>query len=554
MFLHGGRIVARALRREGVSHLFTLCGGHIQPIYDGCLDEEIRVVDVRHEQSAAHAADGWARVTGRPGVAAVTAGPGVTDAVTAVANAQRAQSPLVLLGGQGARLLGPFGGQDRGALQDMNHVDLLRPITKWAVSVPEARRIPDYVQSAFRIATTGVPGPVFLELPLEILMGGCRDRDLVEYPGYRSEARPWADPRAVEQAAGLLRAAERPALVVGSQLRWTAWPEALAAFLAATPMPTFLNGMARGALPRSHPCHFQRVRTKAMSEADLVILVGTPLDFRMGYGEKIGRATKLVQIDLDGAEIGRNRTVDVGVVADAGAALLALREAIVGLGAGAGGGPERGAWLRHVAAADAAAIARTRAQAESDEEPVNPLRLCAEVNRFVDAKTIVVGDGGDFVATAAYLLDVEGPGSWLDPGPLGTLGVGPGYAMAAKLAKPDHRVILMLGDGSFGFNGMEFESMARQSIPVVGIVGNDAAWTQILRAQVAAYGRDRVVATQLDYTRYDKVVEGLGGHGEYVERLADLRPALERAFGCGRPALVNVKVGGSDFRKDALSL
>lgn len=548
MFLHGGRIVARALRKEGVSHLFTLCGGHIQSIYDGCLDEGIRVVDVRHEQSAAHAADGWSRVTGRPGVAAVTAGPGVTDAVTAVVNAQRAQSPLILIGGQGARLLGPFGGQDRGALQDMNHVDLLKPVSKWAVSVPEARRIPDYVQSAFRIATTGVPGPVFLEMPLEILMGGCRDRDLIEYAGYRTEARPCADPRAVEHAAALLRAAERPVLVVGSQLRWTAWPEALAGLLELTPMPTFLNGMARGALPRSHRCLFQRVRTKAMTEADLVIVVGTPLDFRMGYGEKIGAETKLVQIDLDGGEIGRNRTVDVGIVADAGAALAALREAL------GTGGPDREAWLQRVAEQDAAAIAKTRAQAESDDEPINPLRLCAEVNRFVDAKTIVVGDGGDFVATAAYMLDVEGPGSWMDPGPLGTLGVGPGYAMAAKLAKPDHKVILMLGDGTFGFNGMEFESMVRQDIPVVGIVGNDAAWTQILRAQVSAYGNQRVVATRLDYTRYDKVVEGLGGHGEYVERLADLRPALERAFGCGRPALVNVKIGTSDFRKDALSL
>jgi len=369
-------------------------------------------------------------VTGQPGVAAVTAGPGVTDAVTAVANAQRAQSPLVLLGGQGARLLGPFGGQDRGALQDMDHVQLLRPITKWAVSVPEARRIPDYVQSAFRVATTGVPGPVFLELPLEVLMGGCRDRDLVEYPGSRSAARPCPDPRAVEQAAALLRAAERPLLVVGSQLRWTAWPEALAAFLEAAPVPTFLNGMARGWLPRAHRCHFQRVRSKALAEADLVLLVGTPPRLRLGYGEKIGPATKLVQVDLDGAEIGRNRTVDVGIVADAGAALLALRDAL---------GPaacERAEWLRQVAEQDAAAVARTRAQAESDEEPVNPLRLCAEVNRFVDAKTIVIGDGGDFVATAAYLLDVEGPGSWMDPGPLGTLGVGPGYALAASWRGP----------------------------------------------------------------------------------------------------------------------
>ncbi len=547
-FLHGGQIVAQALKEEGVSHLFTLCGGHIQSIYDGCLDEGIRVVDFRHEQSAAHAADGWARVTGHPGVAAVTAGPGVTDAVTAVASAYRAQVPLIVIGGQGSRTYGPFGGQDRGSLQDMNHVEVMRPITKWAVSVPEARRLAEYVQMAFRIATTDVPGPVFLEMPIDMLLGGAEDSQVIHYPGYRSPATTQGDPRYIERAADLIRQAERPLLIVGSQWRWSQNREGLVRFLETATIPTFLNGMARGALPKTHPAAFKRARSKALGMSDCVIVCGTPLDFRLGYGEKIAAPSKLIQIDLSGSEIGRNRTVDVGITGDTGWVLSQLADA---LGTKT---PDWSQWLKDVSTIDRRIIAKTEAELETDSEPINPLRLCGELNHFMDSKTIVVGDGGDFVATAAYILDVQGPGSWMDPGPLGTLGVGPGYAMAAKLARPDHQVVLVMGDGSFGFNGMEFEAMVRQGIKVVGVIGNDARWNQIHRGQVVMYGHDRAVATRLAYTRYDKVVEGLGGHGEYVERLADLRPALERAFKADRAALVNVKIGNSDFRKDSISV
>jgi acetolactate synthase-1/2/3 large subunit len=545
-YIHGGLIVARAIKAEGITHVFTLCGGHVQAIYDGCLDEGIRVIDTRHEQSSGHAADGWSRVTGKPGVAIVTAGPGLTDAVTAAANAQRAQVPMVLIGGQAARFFGPFGGQDRGGLQDMNHVELMRSVCKWSVSVPETRRLADYMQSAFRIACSGVPGPVFLEMPIDVLMNVADEEEVVAYPNYRTTTTAAADPRVVERAAAMIASSQRPMLIVGSQWRWSTDPDGLLRFLDAAPMPAFVNGMARGSLPLSHPCGFKRARAKALAKTDCVIIFGTPLDFRLGYGEKIPANAKLIQIDLDGGEIGRNRSVDLGLVGDTGLVLGQLGDALSGLT------PRWADWLAHIAAADAQMIAQMRAEAASDDNPINPLRLCAEVNRFVDDKTIVVGDGGDFVATAAYSLDVRGPGSWMDPGPLGTLGVGPGYAMAAKLAKPDHRVILMLGDGSFGLNGMEFEAMARQKINVVGVVGNDACWTQIHRGQVAMYGRD--IATKLDYTRYDKVVEALGGHGEYVEEVSQIRPALERAFSADKPALVNVKIGGSDFRKDAISV
>jgi acetolactate synthase I/II/III large subunit len=543
----GGHIVARALKAEGVSHVFTLCGGHVQSIYDGCIDQEIRVVDVRHEQSAAHAADGWARVSGEPGVAIVTAGPGVTDAVTAVANAHRAQVPMVLIGGQGSRGVGPFGGQDRGSLQEMNHVELMRPICKWSVSVPETRRLADYVQSAFRVATSGVPGPVFLEMPIDVLMGGCPEANVIQYSGYRTQASTLADPDYLAKAADLVRTADKPMLIVGSQWRWSNHRQGLEAFLKSAPMPAFLNGMARGALPSEHPCLFKRARSKTLQQTDCVVLFGTPLDFRLGYGDKIPPGAKLIQVDLDGQEIGRNRCVDVGLVGDIGQVLGQLAKSLEGY-------QGRDEWIEATREIDRKMVATTRLECTSDAEPINPLRLCAEVNHFVDENTIVVGDGGDFVATAAYTLDVQGPGSWMDPGPLGTLGVGPGYAMAAKLARPEARVILIFGDGSFGFNAMEFEAMARQGINVVAIVGNDACWTQIHRGQVMMYGNERAIATTLDYTRYDKVVEGLGGHGEYVEKLADLKPALERAFAADVPALVNVKIGQSDFRKYALSV
>jgi len=548
-YVIGGNIVAKAIAAEGITHVFTLCGGHVQAIYEGCLHEGIRVVDVRHEQTAGHAADAWARLTGKPGVAIVTAGPGLTNTVTAVANAQRAQVPMVIMGGQAAKNVGLFGGQDRGGLQDMNHVELMRAVTKWSVSVPETRRLADYVQSAFRVAMSGVPGPVYLEMPIDILMSAVSEDDVIAYTGYRTSARTLGDPASISEAVAVLSRSERPLLLVGSQWRWSGSRDGLAKLLEVMPQPTFVSGMARGALSAEHPCSFKRARSKALKDADCVVVVGTPLDFRLGYGSRIPDGAKLIQIDLDGAEIGRNRKVDVGIVGDADAILGQLASHVR---------PEhvaaRVAWLDRVRKIEEGLVASTAAELESDAEPINPMRLCAEINRFIDEKTIVIGDGGDFVATAAYTLDVKGLGNWMDPGPLGTLGVGPGYAMAAKLARPDHKVVILYGDGSFGFHAMEFEAMVRQGIPVVGIIGNDACWTQIHRGQVMVYGESHAVATTLDYTHYEGVVEAVGGHGEYVERLADLRPALERAFAAGTPALVNVKIGGSDFRKGALSV
>src|SRR5262245_4423079 len=548
MPMHGGRIVARALKQENVPYVFTLCGGHVMSIYDGCLDEGIGVVDVRHEQSAAHAADGWARVTGQPGVAIVTAGPGLTDAVTGVATAWRANIPLVIIGGQAPRLF-----QDMGGLQDMNHVDLMRPVTKWAVSVPSARRLGEYVSTAFRVATTNVPGPVFLEMPLDLLFDSVNDDDVIVSQRYRTEAGVGPDPRFVEQAFELLRGAERPVCLVGSQLFWSRRREAYPEFVRTFGMPIYVNGQARGSLDPDDPHWFLQTRKDALKKADVVLIFGTPLDFRIGYGRDrvINADAKLIQVDLDGRELGRNRPCDVGIIGDTGMVMEGLTQ----LAKASKFAPELSRpWLAELRGLEKKKWEGLSEQLTSDEAPLNPLRVCAEVDKFITKDTIVIGDGGDFVGSAANVLRPRGFGHWLDAGPLGTLGAGPGYAMAAKLASPKSDVIIMYGDGAFGLNMMEFEACIRQKINIVGVIGNDAAWMQILRGQEQMYGPDRTPACKLSYSRYDQMIEALGGHGEWVETPDAIRPALERALGAGKPAVVNVKIGRSDFRKDAISV
>jgi acetolactate synthase-1/2/3 large subunit len=545
--MHGGRIVAEQLKREGVTHLFTLCGGHIQSIYDGCLDTGIRVVDVRHEQTAGHCADGWARVTGVAGVVAVTAGPGVTDVVTALANAQRAGVPMVCIGGAGPALLA-----DRGSLQDMNHLDLIKPITKGCWRVIHTDRLAEYVSMAFRVATTGVPGPTYLELPLDVLMNFAAVEEWPDPATARTAAQPAPDPYYLSKAVNLLAQAERPVAIIGSQLRWSSDRDSLAKLLAHFPMPTFCNGMARATLPPDHPCLFTRSRRAALEQADVVLMCGTPFDFRVDYGRAPtwNPTTKIIKVDRDASLIGHNKGVDVGIVSDTGLMLSALTTAL----------PKReaGDWIAAIRRDEDKRKAKMRAEMDVASDPPNPLHVCAELDKFLQEDSIVVGDGGDFVATAAYVLNIKPKGFWMDPGPLGTLGVGPGYAMAAKLARPDSRVVLVFGDGSFGLHAMELEAMFRQKIPVVCVIGNDAGWTQIRRGQVEMYGEERAVATALEYTRYEKVAEALGCFGAWVEKAEDLRPAFEAAFRAAevekRPAVVNVKIASSEFRKGAISV
>lgn len=540
-YVHGGQLVAQALAKEGVTHVFTLCGGHIQHIYDGCLDQGIRVVDFRHEQAAGHAAEGWARATGRPGVALVTAGPGVTDAVTAAANAMRGGVPMVLIGGQGPRF---YSGM--GSLQEMDHVTLLRSITKWSITVPETRRIPDFLAMAFRKATTGVPGPVFLEMPLDVLMSMEKSEDLSYPKDYRTAHVAGGDPAAITAAADLLAHATNPVAVVGTQWWWSPYKDAIHDFLKAYDLPVFLNGGARGALTPDDPRFFRLCRGKALGSADVIVIFGTPWDFRLNYGQDIPAGTKVIHVDLDPDVIGHNRGAQVGIVGDTGLVMRQLAEA--------GRRVSDGSWVSAVRGFETTRFSKMLPELNSDASPINPLRFSKELAAAIPANSTVVCDGGDIVGTAAKVVDVTLPGHWMDPGPLGTLGVGPSFAMAAKLARPDEPAFIIYGDGSFGLNGMEYEAAARQGIPFVGVMGNDGAWTQIRRGQAQLFGNDRLPATGLAFTHYERMVEALGGHGEYVERPEDIRPAIDRALASGKPALVNVKIGASAFREGAISV
>jgi acetolactate synthase-1/2/3 large subunit len=356
----------------------------------------------------------------------------------------------------------------------------------------------------------------------------------------------------VEEAFFLLRDAERPVALVGSQLFWSRQRDAYLPFVETFGLPVYVNGQARGSLPPDHPQRFSHTRKDALRRADVVIIFGTPLDFRLGYGREthLNPKAKLIQVDLDGREIGRNRSVDVGIIGDTGMVMAELTDCA----RSNGGLPHsRPAWLEDLRALENQKLEALLPQLRSDAVPINPLRLCAEISAALPNDSIVIGDGGDFVGSAANIVRPNGFGSWLDAGPLGTLGAGPGYAIAAKLARRDAPVIIVYGDGAFGLHAMEFEAMVRQKINVVGIVGNDAGWTQILRGQAQLYGADRCPASRLAHTRYALVVEALGGHGELVEHPESIRPALERALRAGKPALVNVVMGTSDFRKDAIA-
>jgi acetolactate synthase I/II/III large subunit len=530
---HGGHLAAAALKGEGVTHLFTLSGGHIAPLYDGCVDAGIRIVDFRHEQAASHAADGWARVTGRPGVAAVTAGPGVTDAVTGIANAMYADSPMLVLGGKS-----PLGELEMGSLQDMDHVALVRPITKWARTCWETRRIADYVTEAFRHATAGRQGPVFLDIPLDVQFNVWPSG--VEVPeSYRTEARAAGDPDLVKKAVRILRDAEHPVVLAGAGIRWSSAPEALIALSDALKIPVFLNSLGRGCLPPDHPSFFSAARKYALGKCDAVLALGVDWDFRLGFGRRLPEGVRVIQVDVDAEHIGRNRPVDVGIVGDPGRVI----EQLLAEGAGTEDEPS---WTGEVRDEDRRLNDESRAGMESDAVPIHPQRFAREIRDFLDRDAVVVGDGGDIVGISASIINAHRPGHWLDPGPFGCLGVGPSFAMAAKLAKPDSQVLIVYGDGSFGLNAMEYESAIRQGIPFVGVIGNDGAWGQIKVAQEALYGEGNAPAAVLSQEAgYERMVEGLGGYGERVTDPTEIRPALRRAFDAGVAACLNVLVDAS---------
>jgi acetolactate synthase-1/2/3 large subunit len=537
----GGELVARTLRQAGVGHVFTLCGGHILPIYDGCLKEGLRVVDVRHEQAAAHAADAYARLTRNVGVALVTAGPGVTDAVTGVANAHAARSPLLLIGGAA-----PLGLRGLGALQEMEQVALLRPITKGAWTVPETRQIPEILATAIRTALTGRPGPVFVEIPVDLLLADVEERLAPIPTGYVHRAPAAADPEAVARLGGLLARAERPLILAGGGVYWDDAAKALQALAEVSGVPVFMNGAGRGCLPSDHLQAFGQARGWALASADLVLVLGAPLDFRLGYGRPPTFAEDAVvcMVDCDPAELGRNRPLEVGIAGHLGRVLQQLLDALPGSLAARFAG-----WSERVAEKDRAARARLDAEAASGQTPVSHYRLAAEIARCVTPDTIVIGDGGDVVGCASKFVPLHRPGQWLDPGPFGCLGVGPPFALATKLLHPGRRVLLIAGDGAFGLNGMEMETLLRFGAPVTCIIGNDGGWGQIRNPQLSFFGEERAVATSLPTTRYDRMVEALGGRGAFITDPAAIGPALERALASDEVWCLNVVLDPAAYRR-----
>lgn len=545
----GGHLVAKALKNEGIDTIFTLCGGHIIDIYDGCIDEGIKVVDVRHEQVAAHAADGYARVTGRPGCAVVTSGPGTTDAYTGVANAFRAESPMLLIGGQGA-----LDQHLMGSLQDLPHVEMLRPITKFAASAPTTERIADFMSMAFREAYAGAPGPVYLEIPRDVL-----DRTVpiasakIPVAGrYRASTRSAGDPADVQRLADMLVEAERPCVLLGTQVWSCRAAEAAEEFCRTLNIPAYMNGAARGTLPPGDPHHFHQTRRYAFNHADVIVIVGTPFDFRMAYGNRLPREAKVVQIDLDYRTVGKNRDIDLGLVGDVGVILSAVTQAASGRVRN--GSNERKPWLEELRAEEERALEARKAKLLSEASPIHPLRLAHELNQFLTDDTVYIGDGGDVVTTAGGVVQPHRPGHWMDPGPLGTLGVGIGFAMASKLARPELEVLCYFGDGSFSLTGWDFETMVRFNLPFVGVVGNNSYMNQIRYGQIQKYGPERgEIGNKLGDVHYDRFAQMLGGYGEEVVEPSQIRPALERARESGKPSLVNVWVDPDAFAPGTLN-
>jgi acetolactate synthase-1/2/3 large subunit len=519
---HGGRVVAKALRSRGVECLFTLSGGHIFPIYDGCKEEAIRILDVRHEQTAVFAAEGLAKATRGVGVAALTAGPGVTNGLSAIAGAQANCSPVCVLGGRAPEMR-----WGSGSLQEIDHLPFVSPLVKSAQTARQAGEIAAMTAAALDLALRAPGGPTFVDYPMDVIFSEADDA-IPPVPEPESRL-----PEGVEEAAALLAGAERPAIMAGTGLYWGHGEEELRALAEALGVPVFLNGLGRGCLPADHELAFSRARGMGLKGADVALVIGVPMDFRLGFGGSFGEETKIIRLDAAPNALQANRAPQVDLVGDVRAGLAAIREAL------GGAEPRSGRWLEELRSQEQEKRAAEREELDDPRSPLHPVRVYRELGEVLDRDAIVVGDGGDFVSYAGRFIDTYQPGCWMDPGPFGCLGAGPGQAIGAKIAHPDRQVCLLLGDGAFGFAGMEFDTMARHGLGVVGVMGNNGIWALEHHPMKFLYGYS-VAAELRPETRYDQLVESLGCDGILVRHPDELRPALERAFASGRPTLVNV--------------
>jgi acetolactate synthase-1/2/3 large subunit len=546
--ISGGHLVAKALKNEGVDTIFTLCGGHIIDIYDGCIDEGIRIIDVRHEQTAAHAADGYARQTGRLGCVVTTAGPGCTNAVTGVATAFRSESPILHIGGQSSLTQ-----HKMGSLQDLPHVDMMKPITKFASGVFSTERIADMISMAARECFSGAYGPSYLEIPRDILDAEVQTaRVVVPKPGsYRSSVKSIGDPADIEKLADILAKAERPAVLLGQQVWSSRGHEDAINFVRALDIPAYMNGASRGMLPQSDPHHFDRTRSDAFKNADVILIVGTPFDFRMGYGKRISKEATLVQVDQSYATVGKNRDISLGLAGDPGAILAAVSQAATGR-IDDGARQQRQKWMVELREIEATKLDKLMPMFTTDQNPIHPYRLAYEINEFLGEDTIYIGDGGDIVTISAQAVRPRNPGQWMDPGALGSLGVGTGFSMAAKLAHPNKEVVCLYGDGAFGMTAFDMETAQRFGAPYLAVIGNNSAMNQIRYGQLSKYGEERGdVGNKLGDVPFSKFGDMIGGYGEEVTEASQIQPAMQRAREAiaktGKCAVVNVWVDPNEY-------
>ena len=524
----GSQVLARALRRLELDTMFYLMGGPLLAAESACIEEGIRSIDVRHEQAAAMMAHAYGRVLNRVGVCMAASGPATTNLVTGVANAWADCAPLLAIGGSSP--VSQFG---KGAFQEMDQVGVFKPITKWAERVYDPRRIPELVATAAREATNGCPGPVYLDVPGDVLYKQVEEDDVL-YPDAAEVARrsrPTGDPDLVKAAVELLGKAERPVVLTGSGILWSDASEALQRWVELAGIPFYTTPQGRGVVPDDHELSFPTARSTAFRDADLVMVIGTRLNYVIGYlaPPRFRADARVVQIDINPSEIGHNRPVDVGIVGDAGAVLGQL------LGAADGRVDRRryAAWREHLGGIEESKREASEARLSTNDRPIHPLRLCKEVRDFLDRDAILVVDGQEILNYGRQSIPTFTPGHRLNSGPFGTMGVGLPFGLGAKAAKPDKQVLVLHGDGSFGLNAMELDTAVRWKLPVVTVVSLNGGWTADPDGNKP--GRD------LGYTRYDKMAEALGCHGEYVEDPAEIRPALERALKAGVPALVNVR-------------
>lgn len=522
--VNAGHLIARRLRASGIDTIFTLSGGHLFSIYDGCRAENIRLIDTRHEQTAAFAAEGWSKVTRVPGVAALTAGPGVTNGMSAMAAAQQNQSPLVVLGGRAPALR-----WGQGSLQEIDHVPFVAPLARFAATAQSPADVGPLIDEALRASAGAPSGVAFVDFPMDHVFSEAHDDGA---PGALTDLPAAADPddAAVDAAVRLLSEAQRPVIMAGTNVWWGHAETALLKLAETLRIPVLMNGMARGTVPADHELAFSRARSKALGEADVALVIGVPLDFRLGFGGVFGAQTRLIAADRVAPERPHPREVAAGLYGDLGKILAALSAATPG---------DHAEWLDGLRAVENAARQAEAAELGDDRAPLHPMCVYAELKALLDRDAIVVIDAGDFGSYAGRVIDSYVPGAWLDSGPFGCLGSGPGYALAAKLARPDRQVVLLQGDGAFGFSGMEWDTLVRHGVQVVSVIGNNGIWALEKHPMEMLYGYS-VVADLRPGTRYDQVVAALGGHGELVSKPAELRPALQRAFGAGAPAVINV--------------